>query len=265
MAVHALRFASILVGAGLILRAGAAERAMSAVDEDRSAGSFPALPQAQALTLPQPAFGRDMAFGRHAPVAPQKAKLAAGASAPVPQIVTADLAAGVPAPPAGAKASFVSVRNSEAKNAALVSPVAVAPQASSPATSLLQSAPAIVVRPTVSAAPAAPAAVAPSLAVPHAALAPVAQSVVQSGVQPVARAAAHTEAVSSAPAVVASSLALPTSPAPVAGVRQHSVTPPSDIETVLHSAASAWDYAEGVPDDLRGAPAARQSYPAPAF
>ncbi|WP_225206508.1 hypothetical protein [Novosphingobium huizhouense] len=49
ISLHVLRFTSIVVGAGLILRAGASERAMSAVDEDRSAGSFPGEPRTPGL------------------------------------------------------------------------------------------------------------------------------------------------------------------------------------------------------------------------
>ncbi|MCW1383425.1 hypothetical protein OLX02_11395 [Novosphingobium sp. KCTC 2891] len=56
MAMHLMRFASVLVGAGLLFRVDAAERAVSAVEEDRSPGTLPSALTAR--TMPHPAFGR---------------------------------------------------------------------------------------------------------------------------------------------------------------------------------------------------------------
>ncbi|WP_225010401.1 hypothetical protein [Novosphingobium percolationis] len=258
MAVHALRFASILVGAGLILRAGASERAMSAVDvdDDRSAGAFPALPKQYALAMPQPAFGGAATFARQAPTFAQQAAFAAPATAPKPGLAAPAMSK--VAEPAASKAALVAVRDDAAKAsvpselqglaktpAAHAAVPTIAAPAVVPAASLLQAAPAIVSHPNVGVAPSANAPTA-------AAMAPAAQAIVH----PV---------TPGTPSVAAPALALPTQAAPVAGVHPRQVSQPSDLESVLHSPASAWDYAEAVPDELRGTPAMRQSYPAPAF
>ena len=61
IAINFVRFASVLLGAGLLLRTGAAEQAVSASDAEKPQ---PQRPVGNRLVLPQPAFGHDLHAGK---------------------------------------------------------------------------------------------------------------------------------------------------------------------------------------------------------
>lgn len=72
--LNLLRFASILVGAGLLLRVGAAEQANSAIDDGKAAA---AKPRTTRITMPQPAFGHQADSSGNAAIAKTSATLPA--------------------------------------------------------------------------------------------------------------------------------------------------------------------------------------------
>ena len=79
IALNVVRFASVLIGAGLLLRTGAAEQAVSAKDAEKPQ---PQRPAKSRLVLPQPAFGRDLDAGKGSGVSAGGIADPAGGTAP---------------------------------------------------------------------------------------------------------------------------------------------------------------------------------------
>ncbi|MEI6642858.1 MAG: hypothetical protein WCL10_12535 [Novosphingobium sp.] len=282
IAINALRFVSVLVGAGLLLRAGASEHAVSAVDEPRPQ---PEKPAQSRLVVPQPAFGQTArADGERT-----KALTAAPITAVTPVAATATAGTALSSARPRKSAAHAGMAKSLTSSAQLlpvvevsrpaaakptvaeptvaeVVPVAVAP---AKRTAVSRRAPLIRDRAaaTASLADNTPSILSPSRPLPAAGLlAPV--RVVSSAGTDATRSPVLRSAPVPAPApALAAVRPAPSAPAAAAPV-QISLAPPvmrpgprtttrtSDIRDVMRRPASAWDYAEGLTPELAGRSAA---------
>jgi len=222
-AVNLLRFASVLVGAGLLIRTGASEQASSAINgERRTRPAVPAIrdhnPQLTAAAVPKPAFGQPAAIsGGIVPASTASARLAVS-------VRPAEIRAEAPA-----HLSRIAPAQDAAALAAPVANIAAARERSE----LVPAA-----RPaTVIDAPASMAAMQPA----KANVAPVAQPA-PSFVQPVAAKPAPATTPVQPPVARVTAIHPTTAPGLRAPMQTH-----SDIREVMNRPASAWDYADAPP------------------
>lgn len=273
-----VRFASVLVGAGLLLRVGAAEQANSAIDEEQPRLEKPLKAR---ITLPQPAFGQpaNIANAGKTPssipaIQPAVAKAELAHSQPASSV--RDLAAAQSTRPGDdmevsqlAKSATVRVGRADSKLQNLVG--------ASGADKLALEQPALVAPPKVESATTAHSAVAkvpdPAAYAPAAASPVASRRRVADGLLAPVKIVASTNpqltpmrtASALAPARQSSGVAVkPRDEQPV----RISLAPPvmtpgprttvmtSNISDEMRRPASAWDYAEALPPELTGAAAA---------
>lgn len=245
LAYNALRFASVLIGAGLLMRTASAEYVFSAQQEPKwqPGSQQPDKPFPARLVLPQPAFGTPAraladtrkAVGAAATRQPDRAGLrappsSAGKSAPANAELALALAEKVPE----------------------LARMEAAPPPAANARPVVQAAHALVHAEQTNVIPARQ---------PQAAAGLLAPVQIVSGPPVVPRAPAVAPPI--APSIAASR---PTAAEPV----QISLAPPSmrpgprttalssDVRAEMRRPASAWDYAEALPLELQGHPATEQ-------
>jgi hypothetical protein len=280
LAINVLRFASLLVGAGLLLRTASAEHVVSATQEPSKQPQNQQKPASARLALPQPAFGnaapgertvdahRALAESRPAVVQPVRVKAHEARTA----VVDAGRA---PSVDSGVEVAFAPVPATHAKAAPgkLPSQPAVAPKAEASGPALTTAPRGADVKPTgfaaatqmasASASPGKAEASAPATTAPRrqasagGLLAPVrivSAPKVASAVSPAVsagRAPAQPVQISLAPPVMRP------------GPRTTVLT--TDVRTAMRRPASAWEYADGLPPELAGrpVPAPRQALAQP--
>ena len=226
MTFGVLRFVSVLIGAGLLLRTASAEYVVSAPQEPSQ--SPDKLAPAR-TAMPEPAFGK--AVGRPVVAEAAKARLAA---------IPAAAVGAAPAAPGRQRALLPQVGAATA--AAQVAATAVAPVAAARVAGEAASAPAITPR------------------VPQPDVGLLAPVRIVSGA-PVVRAPAGPAAPVVARPAEPQPVQIVLSPPPMRpGPRTTALT--SDVSAEMRRPASAWDYAEALPPELTGRGAASQGHAA---
>ncbi len=284
-ALKVLRFMSVLIGAGLLLRTASAEYVVSAPQQepDRQPNAQPkarlSLAGAVQAAMPKPSFGglaaddtafRDSAPGRLAsPVAPAKPKKAArGQSGTRSKLAgEATMVARLQPASTAALSSSSDLASTEGKAA----PLAFAEKRMAAAPAGNRTEPSLI-RATAASALSAPTLSAPTLSAPTLA-AKAEPGLTSQRVQPGSGLLSPVRIVSgAAPVRKADGAAAPNSPGiPPA---QISLAPPvmrpgprktelvTDVRTAMRRAASAWDYAEALPPELMGRNAVGPRQPA---
>ncbi len=152
-ALNLLRFASVLVGAGLLLRVGASEQANSAIDDEKAPVEKPKITR---IAMPQPAFGLPLDVSGNAAIANNSATLPAvaqkiakaaqaggkspsmRAEAPTPSFASA-FGPALDGPAVGATAELAAARIANSESTAIAPASSTAPANVSAAKSRLES------------------------------------------------------------------------------------------------------------------------------